>query len=246
MSSGGEVARLTVAVHQPEFLPWLGFIDKIRQCDTFVLLDCVQFEKNYFQNRNRIRTAWGSAWLTVPVFTKRRFGQTIREVSIRNEDVWRRKHRESLVQHYRAAPFFKEHFPALEALYDQCGNSLADFNIAVIAWLAGAFGLARRFVRASELAVAGRRSELLLGICEALGAREYLSGVSGKTYLDESLFVRAGIAVRYQDFRHPVYRQCYEPFLPMMTSVDLLFNAGPEALRVVRESNGHQGAQINR
>jgi WbqC-like protein family len=223
MSSGGERGHLTVAIHQPEFLPWLGFIDKLRQCDVFVFLDCVQFEKNYFQNRNRIRTAVGSAWLTVPVLTKGRSTQTIDEVTIRAEDSWRRKH----------------HGPALEDLYAAAGRSLADFNIAVIGWLAGVFGLERRFVRASALGVKGKRSELLLAICQALDATEYLSGVSGRDYLDESRFRAASIAVRYQDFHHPEYRQCYAPFVSHMSAVDLVFNVGDGALDVIASANPH-------
>lgn len=235
MSSGSDAAGLTVAIHQPEFLPWLGLIDKLRRCDTFVFLDCVQYEKNYFQNRNRIRAAWGPVWLTVPVLTKGRSSQTIRDVAIRGADAWPRRHWQSLVQHYRAAPFFERYFAGLRPLYEKPWERLADLNIAMIEWLAGAFGLSRRFVRASALDVTGKRSELLASICAAVGATEYLSGVSGRDYLDESVF--ADVSVRYQDFQHPVYRQCYEPFVPMMSSLDLLFNAGPDALRVVSEAN---------
>lgn len=237
MSSGSDASYVTVTIHQPEFLPWLGFIDKIRQCDIFVLLDSVQFEKNYFQNRNKLRTPWGTTWLTIPVFTKGRFGQTIREVRVRNEDSWRRKHCQSLGQHYGSAPFFDKYFPAIQALYDQSWDLLAEFNISVIHCVADAFGLSRRFVRSSELGVVGEKSELLANICKAMGANVYLSGISGKDYLEEFHFDSAGISVRYQDFRHPMYRQCYQPFLPMMSSVDLLFNAGPDSLRVLTEAN---------
>lgn len=237
MLSGNEISGIMVTIHQPEFLPWLGFMDKIRQCDVFVLLDSVQYEKNYFQNRNKIRTAWGSAWLTIPVLTKGLFGQTIRDIRIQNEEKWRRKHCQGIRQHYQAAPFFDKYFPGLEALYVQSWDLLAEFNIAVISWVANAFGLSRRFVRSSELTLTGKRSELLVNICIALGAEFYLSGVSGRGYLDEHLFADAGIPVRYQNFNHPVYRQCYEPFLPNMSSVDLLFNTGPDSLKALTEGN---------
>src|SRR5438445_9397303 len=117
MSSGAERSDLTVAIHQPEFLPWLGFIDKIRQCEVFVLLDCVQFEKHDFQNRNRVRTATGSAWLTVPVLTRGRSTQPIHDVAIRADDPWTRKHLQTVSLSYRAAPFFARYFRELEALY---------------------------------------------------------------------------------------------------------------------------------
>jgi len=230
-------SSLAVTIHQPEFLPWLGFIDKIRQCDIFVLLDSVQFEKNYFQNRNRIRTAWGAAWLTVPIFTKGFFGQTIREVRIQNGESWQKKHVQSLTQHYASAPFFKEYFPGLRELYGQPWDNLAELNISIIRWMAGAFGLSRRFIRSSELNVSGKRTELLLNICKAIGATSYLSGISGRDYLDEPLFTGAGVAVKYQDFHHPVYPQRYEPFEPLMSGVDLLLNAGPESLRRLVQAN---------
>ena len=237
MLSDSEISGTRVTIHQPEFLPWLGFVDKIRQCDVFVLLDSVQFEKNYFQNRNKIRTGWGWVWLTVPVFMKGLFGQKIQEVRIRNDESWSRKHRQTLRQNYGSAPFFHEYFSGLEALYDQPWDLLAEFNIAVIHWVANAFGLSRQFIRSSELGVIGKRSELLVNICKTLGAKVYLSGVSGRDYLDEALFKDAGVLVRYQDFRHPVYRQRYEPFLHVMSSVDLLFNVGPSSLQALTEAN---------
>ena len=237
MSLENEQLAPTVAIHQPEFLPWLGFIDKIRQVDTFVLLDSVQFEKNYYQNRNKIRTAWGWAWLTLPVFTKGLFGQAINQVKIQNEQNWTRKHILGLEQNYQAAPYFGHYFNELKSIYSQPRTLLVDFNFDLIRWMAKAFGLTPRFVRSSELGVTGKKSELLLNICESLGTKIYLSGVSGRDYLDESLFEKAGIAVRYQDFHHPSYPQRYEPFLPGMSAVDLLFNEGPSSLQRIIEAN---------
>ena len=221
----------TVSIHQPEFLPWLGFIDKLRRCDVMVLLDSVQFEKHYFQNRNRIRTADGWTWLTVPVLTTGRSRQRIDDVQIRADVPWPRKHCRALAQHYAGAPFFEDHYPALRDLYEQAGQSLADFNVTLIRWLAAAFGVRCRIVRSSELDVTGDRTERLVNICQTLGADVYLSGVSGLDYLDASRFSAAGIRVEYQDFVHPVYRQRYEPFVPMLSAVDLLFTEGPDALR---------------
>lgn len=235
-------ARPVVAVHQPECLPWLGFVDKVRQADLFVLLDCVQFEKSYFQNRNRIRTATGPEWLTVPVLTKGRSAQAIKDVRINRAEPWERRHRRALELHYAGAPFYDRFAGGLAALYEQKWERLADFNEAVIRWIIAAFGLDRPFARASTLGVAGKRSALLRDICVATGAGTYLSGVSGRDYLDESLFAAAGIAVRYQDFRHPVYRQRYAPFVANMSSIDLLLNAGPDALRVLTEANALPGA----
>ena len=205
-----------VAIHQPELLPWLGFLDKLRQCDLFVLLDHVQFEKHYVQNRNRIRTSTprGWSWLTVPVRVKGRFGQPINAVEIDDTVNWRRKHLAALEQHYHKAPAFWQEWPTLQAHYQRSVQRLADFNIDLIRWLSGCFGLDKTMIRSSELSVSGSRSELLLAICRKVGATDYLSGVSGREYLDRELFQRAGIRVRFQEFHHPIYRQCYEPFIP--------------------------------
>jgi hypothetical protein len=229
---------VTVSIHQPEFLPWLGLIDKLRQSEVAVLLDSVQFRKNYFQNRNRIRSATGTAWLSVPVLTSGRSEQTIREVRICNQRQWRRKHQQTLNQHYAHAPFFEEHFETLQALYQGAGDSLADLNQAIIEWMARSFSVSCRFVRSSDLRLTGQRTDLLLAICRTVGADVYLSGPSGKEYLDETRFVAAGIQVRYHQFSHPVFRQCYEPFVPMLSAVDLLFNHGPESRRILSAEGG--------
>lgn len=220
-----------VAIHQPEWLPWLGFLDKLRQCDVFVLLDQVQFEKHYYQNRNRVRTATprGWTWLTVPVRTKGRFGQPIGEVEIDYATDWRRTHLRTLELNYHKAPAFDACWPALQALYERPWERLADASIAMIHWLADQFGIRTQIIRSSALDVSGSRSALLLAICRQLGATEYLSGVSGREYLQVGAFEEAGIRVRCQEFHHPVYRQCYEPFVPALSSVDLLLHYGAQA-----------------
>ena len=220
-----------VAIHQPEFLLWLGFLDKLRQCDTFVLLDHVQFEKGYFQNRNRIRTAApsGWSWLTVPVLTKGRSNQPICDVEINESIDWRRKHLEAFQLHYAKAPSFGEYAPFLQAHYEKPWRQLADFSVTLIEWIARSFGLQRKILRSSELKASGSRSRLLASLCEQAGATEYLSGISGRNYLETNLFEERGIRVRFQEFHHPVYPQRYEPFVPGLSSLDLLFNCGGQA-----------------
>lgn len=226
---------LTVTIHQPETLPWLGFMDKLRQCDVLVLLDHVQFSKHYFQNRNRIRTLapQGWSWLTVPV-TKGSSFQRICDVHIdTNQYGWRREHIGLLRQSYRDAPFFERYISTIKSLYECGWDRLVDFNIAIIGWLTNAFGIERLMLRSSELDVSGARSELNLAICKSVGATEYLSGISGREYLDVGLFESAGIAVRFQEFYHPIYRQRYEPFVPSLSSIDLLFNHGDASLAIL-------------
>lgn len=228
----------TITIHQPECLPWLGFLDKALRVDVFVLLDSVQYRKDYFQNRNRIRTATGWTWLTVPVSTKDRSRTLIREIEIVDGDGrWRRKHLAQWKTNYRTAPYADAYLPFLEELYSRPHRRLVDFNLEVISWLFRQFGVRTEVRLASEQPSHGAATELNLSLCEAAGATVYLSGIGGKDYLDETPFRRAGIRVEYQEFRHPTYTQQHEPFLPCMTALDLLFNHGPDSARILRDAN---------
>lgn len=232
-------SALTVAISQPETLPWLGFIDKLRQCDVMVILDSVQFEKNYYQNRNKIRTptAQGWAYLTVPVLIKGRFGQRIDQVEINSKEDWQRKHLTTLELNYHSAPCFANYFQELKSIYVSNPSRLVDFNIPIINWLVNAFKLKRDLLLSSKLKVTGSKSALVLAICKEIGATTYFSGISGKDYLDLESFEQAGIGVRFQEFYHPIYPQCYKPFVPSLSSIDLLFNCGERSLEMLSADN---------
>lgn len=227
----------TVSIHQPECFPWLGFVDKAAQSDVFILLDDVQYEKNYFQNRNKIRTAQGWTYVTIPVLTTGRSKQTLAEVELQPDAVsrWRQKHLASWTQNYRPARHGARYLPFLEKLYAGAQTRLAEFNGEVIAWLFEQFEVKAEVRRSSAMRSTGASTEKLLSLCQDAGAEIYLSGISGKEYLDESLFRAAGIEVRYQEFHHPVYAQRHEPFVPGLSALDLLFNHGPDAARLLRD-----------
>lgn len=226
----------TVGIHQPEAFPWLGFLDKALRSDVFILLDDVQFEKNYFQNRNRILGASGPLWVTVPVLQTGRSQQTIREAVIdeTGNPRWRRKHLASWEQAYSPRPHAEAILPFLRELYGRPWERLADFNRAAIDFLFAAFEIRAEVVWSSSLPSSGSSTGKLAGLCAAVGATTYLSGISGRDYLDESVFKAAGIAVEYQNFLHPIYRQRSQPFVPCMSSFDLLANEGPESARILR------------
>jgi hypothetical protein len=220
-----------IAIHQPEHLPWLGYLDKARKADQFVFLDTVAFKKNYFENRNRIRTAQGWAWVTAPVLTKGKFGQPFLEVEINNKTRWAEVYWRTLMQNYSKAPFWKTYGPALEEVFSRPWTLLLDLNLALIEFLWSAFGIDTPARRASALGVSGKKSELLLDICRKTGATVYLSGPVGREYLEEALFSGAGIGVEYHEFHHPEYAQRFSPFVPGMASIDLLLNEGPDGIR---------------
>ncbi len=227
---------MIASIHQPDYLPWLGFFDKISMCDVFVLLDNVQFSKNYFTNRNKIRTSQGWTWLTVPVLSKGKSEQRIDEVQINNisEKKWAEKQWKSIEQNYKKAPFFSAHADFFYQLYSKEWDSLTELNKTIIRYLAGAFGLKTKICEVAEIGADGKGTELLFNICQAVGADTYLSGAFGKEYLDEELFTNQGIKVIYQEFSHPEYKQVFEPFIPGMSAIDLILNYGNDSLQVLK------------
>jgi hypothetical protein len=232
----GDFGSMTVVtIHQPQYLPWLGYFDKLEKCDVFCLLDTVQYKKNEFQNRNRIKTADGWQWLTVPVTY--RFPQRINEVGVNQTADWQRKHLQALRSNYSKAPFFSSYYPSFEEFYQQSGEMIAEVNVASIQLLMELLGLERKLVLASSLRVDTKDPTLrLVEICQALGGGAYLSGKDGAKYMDVDMFARHEIDVLFQDFNHPQYPQCYGPFEPNMSVVDLVFNCGPGSLAVIREA----------
>jgi len=227
---------VVVTIHQPEHLPWLGFFDKVRQADLFVMLDHVQYRRRYYQNRNRIPTSQGPIWLTVPVLVKGRYEQPINQVRIDNEGHprWRQKCWASIEHHYRRALYFSDHAEFFEALYKKEWNFLVDLNEEIICYLLAVLGVKVSICKSSSLNVVADKGDLMFEVCQQLGATTYLSGISGKDYLDRKKFSEGGIRLKFQEFHHPIYRQLHEPFVPCMSAVDLLFNYGPASLDSIK------------
>jgi hypothetical protein len=220
---------MIVAIQQPEHLPWLGFFDKMRQCDVFILLDNVQFKKRYFENRNKIRVSNGWQWLTVPVQSKGRFTQKINEVLIDYSQSWQKKYLASLTAAYGKAPFYQAIFPSLSEIVNRDCVRLAELNCQLIYWLKGCFGLETITLLASDLVPEEYwGSDLILQLCRRAKAKAYISGPDGKNYLKGDEFQQYGIEVRYHQFEHPQYPQMHGgEFLSHMSAVDYLFNLGP-------------------
>lgn len=217
---------MRVAVHQPNYLPYLGYFHKMAQCDVFVLLDNVQFGTRPYTQRVKIKTAHRDSWLTVPVLSKNKHGQRIHEVEIDNNQPWRKTHWKSMQQNYAKAPYFSQYRDFFEEFYTREHQRLGQFNEFLIRYLAGKLEISTRLVPESSLHVAGEETDRIINICQALGADTYVSGKSGRDYLDEEKFVKANLQLQYHDFQHPVYPQLYGKFLPYMSVVDLLFNCG--------------------
>jgi WbqC-like protein family len=225
---------MTLVVIQPGYLPWLGFFDQMRRSDVFVYYDDVQFDKHGWRNRNRIKSPDGPQWLTVPVLHHRKQQPLIIETLIDTRSGWPRKHVGTLRQYYAKAPYVKQYLPELEELLNRPWTHLADLDIAVVDLMAGWLKLAPNVVRASQLGVVGTQSERLINLCLHFGARRYFSGNAARDYLDVGQFERRGIEVVWQNYRHPIYPQLHEPFVPYLSAIDLLLNCGDDSASILR------------
>ena len=227
---------MIAAIHQPQYIPWLGYIDKIDRADVFCFLDNVQYKKNDWQNRNRIKTTSGWQWLTVPV--RFRFPQRITEVTIDNSVNWGRKHLQALHTNYRKTPFFDQTIEVFQQLYSRQWHSLSELNIEVVHQILSLLEVGDvQTVLASELDVSDDPNDRLIDICRALGCDTYLAGSAGKNYMDIDRFQQHGISVVFQQFSHPAYPQLFGDFISNLSVIDLLFNCGPQSMQIIREQN---------
>jgi hypothetical protein len=212
-------------------MPWLGFFHKLARADLFVVLDNVQFRKNYYQNRNKVRTADGWAWFTVPV--SRNLETLICDVVISEDARWKAKWWNTISLSYKRSPFFEEYGGRIKDVFEMRYDKLSDLNIALLTLLCGMLGIRTKFMLASQMAIKETGSDLILDICKKSGADIYLSGISGKEYLKLDDFKNEGIALEFQEFHHPIYKQLYEPFLPCMSVIDLIFNHGEKSMEII-------------
>ncbi len=241
---------MIVAAHQPNFIPWLGYFDKMRKADLFIIVDHVQMERQSYQNRVRIKTGAGERWITVPVVQESR-AERIIDKRIDNSRVgrfrWSRKMFLTLKYAYQSAPYFRDYEPALSELFCDRWERLAELNGRLIEFCRDALAVRTPLLSSSSLNAPGSRSEMVLNMCRAAGGDVYLSGVgASKAYLDLPAFERAGVRVAWQDFEHPRYRQypSCDSFIPNLSSFDLIFNCGPRSPEVLRGSRARAGASI--
>jgi hypothetical protein len=222
-----------VAVHQPQYLPWLGYFDKISRADSFVFLNTVQFKKNEWQNRNKIKTAQGWQWLTVPV--KYKYPQRINEVEINNAVRWQNKQRQAISTNYRKAPFFGHLEGLFEEIFSGSWRFISELNIHVTKKLVQVLGIDTPLYVSSELgALPTDPDERLIALTKHFGAGTYLAGGGGKQYMDLKKYEDQGIEVRLQDYQHPAYDQLFGEFEPFMSVIDLILNHGEKSLAILR------------
>ncbi|MFI7029678.1 WbqC family protein [Microbispora rosea] len=232
-----------VAIVQSNYIPWKGYFDLIAHVDEFILFDDVQYTDRDWRNRNLIKTAAGPKWLSVPVRRGPR-SRLINEV-VASDMEWPRAHWLLLAQTYRKAPCFEEVAPAVERLYLDCrAERLSDINRHFLQGLLDLLGIPATLSRAEDYGAAGTKTERLVDLCRKAGADEYLTGPAARAYLDESLFDRSGIGVRWFDYSgYPEYPQAHPPFDHHVSVLDLIFNTGPAAAGYLKSAQLLRNAQ---
>jgi len=218
---------MIVSIHQPQYMPWIPYFVKVAKSDIFVILDSVDYQKNGLQNRNQIKTAQGPIWITVPV--KHKLGQKIKDIEINNGINWRKKHWKTISQNYRNARNYNSYKNDLEELFVREWSSLIDINLYILDLMFRWLEIGTRIVRSSELSASGNGTKLILNICQELEATRYLTGIGGRSYLDEESFGESNIGIEYIDPTLPArYPQLYEAtgFAGNLSALDIILNCG--------------------
>tara|TARA_B100000929_G_scaffold260373_1_gene224595 strand:- start:326 stop:1033 length:708 start_codon:yes stop_codon:yes gene_type:complete len=225
-----------VAIHQPEYLPWLGFFKKMMNVELFVFLDDVQFRKKGWQNRNRIRINDGTTLLSIPVHTHSY--PKINEVTIDNEKNWSIRHKKSILYNYARAPYFDEIKDFIESIFEKKFQYLVDLNTEIIKFIMNELEIKSKIVFSSELEISKKGTERVLDICKAVDADHYITGTFwAESNLRVEEFKKSNIDVEFQKFQHPIYKQIHGEFIPEMSIIDLLFNEGrKEAKKILQNS----------
>lgn len=233
---------MIITIHQPEHLPWLGLFNKIAKAEKYVILDSVQYEKNYFQNRNRIMGTNGVQWISVPVSNRGHMDSSIAETRVSDDPKnakWRNKYLQTIKMSYGKYPYFSDVFPLLEQAINVDSDLLCEINLAIITSFCDALDIHPQYVRSSSLGVEGLKSDLILDICKKTDTDVYIAGPSGRDYLDMDSFNEDGIKVVFNDYHHPSYPQRKaDEFVSHLSALDLFMNVGfDEAKNIIMKDN---------
>lgn len=225
-----------VAILQPSYIPWLGYFDQINRVDTFIFYDDVLYTKNDWRNRNKIKTPGGVSWLTIPVNIKNRLKDylLIKDVTIIDSNILK-NHLKTIEYNYKKSPFFKDFYSTIAPIFNSEYPLLADLNIDIIKMICEYIGLkGTNLLRSSDLDILGTNpTDRLINLCKKFKATNYLSSDNSKNYLNENMFIENDIILEYQKYKHPSYRQLWGNFTPYLSIVDLVFNKGPNSLKIL-------------
>ena len=236
--------KLILTIHQPEYMPWLGFFAKLAAAETYVVLDNVQYRHKYFQNRNKIRGANNDTWINVPVLRKGERNTLIKDIKINNALNWKRKNWMNIKSNYSKAPYFENYSSYFENLFLSDWELLVDLNLNIIKACLEFLNINTKIYRASELGIENTGEQLILDICNFYKPDVYISGksgIAGQGHKYESEFLKNNIKVLYQKFNHPKYKQAHNrEFSSNMSVIDLLFNHGPDSLDIIKQESYYE------
>jgi hypothetical protein len=228
---------LRAAIHQPQYFPYPGFFHKLKLADVFVIMDNVQYDKR-FTNRNKILNPQGPLELTIPINKAHKFAPNS-AVEINNKIQWRQEHWKKIELSYSKSPFYRLYRDYLKQLYEREWSLLFEIDLETIRKTMEWLGIGIPIVKGSELAVEGNSTEWLIGACKKVGADTYVSGIGGRSYLNESLFEKSGVKLLYQAYSATPYPQRFsETFVPNLSILDMLANVGPDSSGLIERAGG--------
>ena len=225
---------MVVSIHQSNYIPWLGFFNKILLSDTYVVFDDVQFPRGKdYANRNQIKTNNGKMWLTVPVIGKSDL-KPWNQIEI-NKNGWVNKHLSNIESFYKKTPYFNEYYPEIKNIYLKDHNLLIDLTLDLIKHFLKILDKEVKIVLSSDIKTDLKGLDKILYILKNLNTTKYISGDGdgSKRYIDEKLFSDQGIELVWQNYKHPIYKQQFNEFIPYMSILDLLFNEGPNSKNII-------------
>jgi hypothetical protein len=234
-----------VAILQSCYIPWKGYFDLINSVDEFILFDDSQYTRQDWRNRNRIKTAHGPRWLTIPVRVDGLYQQRLNETYVADPN-WASRHWDIVRQAYRKVPHFTDVAEEIEAAYKTCSSErrLSAINRSLLESVCRLLGINTKLSWSTDYAATGSRTERVVSLCEQADAGVYLSGPRGRDYIDEQLFERKGIGLLYFDYDgYPTYPQPHPPFEHKVTILDLLFSTGAEAPRFMKSFGAAVGTR---
>lgn len=217
---------MIVAIHQPNYLPWLGFFDKIKKSDCFIFMDNVQYPRRSWVNRVKIKTKGGEKLLTVPLQVRGNYHEIIKNMRIFDEEPWRKKHLLTIEHNYSKAKYYTKFFPEIEKIITGKQERICELNISLTKLVCEIIKLKPSFILGSTLNAEGSGTDLLINMVKAVGGDTYLCGGGASGYQEDEKFTNAGIKLIYQDFKHPEYPQLYGEFIAGLSCIDWIFNTG--------------------
>jgi hypothetical protein len=226
-----------VSMHQPNYLPWIGLFAKVAQTECIVIMDTFQYTRHGVIHRNKIRTNVGSGYLTIPI-SKKFATAKIKDVALPQDKTWREVHWQSIYHNYVKADFFRNYADFFEKLYQQDFGYLWQINLEIIRYLLNSFEVNVEIKMASDLDIDMdlKHTDMIISVLKSIGADTYLSGQSGREYMEVGKFQQNNLACKFVKFAHPVYKQRYSGFEPNLSAIDLLFNVGPQSAQVIKDS----------